>query len=146
MKTRKMTVLAVDDDASAQRLISRTIDRKLADRFSLTTFEQSTDALRWLDEHCCDLVLTEIVLPEVDGLEVMRAAKRRNAWTQFVVCTGHSTVSRLTDAVEGGAADYLLKPIKTEELVSILEQQYARFARWQSAVARTLAARATATV
>lgn len=144
MKTRKMTLLVVDDDPSILRLISRVLERRYADRFSSVAFEYPRDAVRWLEQHCCDLVFSDIEMPELDGLEVMRLAKRRNAWTQVVFITGNSTFHRLSEAVEGGAADYILKPIRTEELDAVLEQQYARFARWESAVARTLAARKAA--
>ena len=51
-----------------------------------------------------------------------------------------SDVQALTEAVEFGASDYLLKPIDQEDLVSLLSQQYVRCARWQSAVLGTLEA------
>jgi DNA-binding NtrC family response regulator len=93
----------------------------------------------WLAAHSCDVLVSDIEMPGLDGLELLRIAKRRNVWTQVVFITGHSSVDRLIDAVALGATDYLLKPIDREEITEVVEQLCRRCARWQSAMIETFA-------
>ena len=137
---RKLNVLLVDDDPSIVRLLTHVVESRLGDKLSVCGLTNSGEALAWLEHNCCDILVSDIDMPDIDGLQMLRYAKRRNAWTQIVFITAHSTWDRLTEAVEFGASDYLLKPIDQDDLVTLLSQQYVRCARWQSAVLGTLEA------
>lgn len=137
---RKLNLLAVDDDPSIVRLVGRIIEKRLSDRVAVREETDPERARTWLDENCCDLLVSDLEMPGFNGLEMLRYAKSRNAWTQVIFITGHSTWGRISKAIEFGASDYLLKPIDPEELVTILNQQYVRCARWQNAVLGTLQA------
>jgi DNA-binding NtrC family response regulator len=93
----------------------------------------------WLAAHSCDVLISDIEMPGLDGLELLRAAKACNVWTQVVFITGHSSVNRLIEAVALGAADYLIKPLDREEILEVVEQLCRRCARWQSALIETFA-------
>ncbi len=136
--TPKLNVLLVDDDPAIVRLVSHVLGEHFGDRITIAGQTDSAAALVWLDHNCCDLVLSDISMPGIDGLELLKAAKRRNAWTQVIFLTGHSTWERIDQAIESGASDYLLKPIDRRELIALVEQVAARCARWRSAVAETL--------
>jgi DNA-binding NtrC family response regulator len=137
---RKVNLLIVDDDPSMVRLLTRVVERHLGDKMSVCGLSDSSEALAWLEHHCCDILVSDIDMPDIDGLQMLRYAKRRNAWTQVIFITAHTTWEKLTEAVEFGASDYLLKPINQDELVTLLSQQYVRCARWQTAVLGTLEA------
>lgn len=137
---RKLNLLVVDDDPSIVRLATRIVERRLGDRIAVFGQTDSEQTRRWLEENCCDLLISDLEMPGVGGLELLRFAKRRNAWTQVMFITAHSTWDKISEAIEFGASDYLLKPIDPEELVAILSQQYIRCARWQNAVLGTLQA------
>ena len=137
---RKVNLLIVDDDPSMVRLLTRVVERQLGDKMSICGLSDASEALAWLERNCCDILVSDIDMPEVDGLQMLRYAKRRNAWTQVIFITAHTTWEKLTEAVEFGASDYLLKPIDHDDLVSLLKQQYVRCARWQTAVLGTLEA------
>ena len=137
---RKLNVLIVDDDPSIVRLLTRVIERGLGDKLSVCGLSDATEALAWLERNCCDILVSDIDMPDIDGLQMLRYAKRRNAWTQVIFITAHTTWEKLTEAVEFGASDYLLKPIDQDDLITLLSQQYVRCARWQSAVLGTLEA------
>jgi DNA-binding NtrC family response regulator len=137
---RKLNLLVVDDDPSIVRLATRIVERRLGDRIAVFGQTDSEQTRRWLEENCCDLLISDLEMPGVGGLELLRFAKRRNAWTQVIFITAHSTWDKISEAIEFGASDYLLKPIDPEELVAILSQQYIRCARWQNAVLGTLQA------
>jgi DNA-binding response OmpR family regulator len=73
-------------------------------------------------------------MPQIDGIELLRFAKSRNALTQVLFLTGHSTQDTLLGALEFGATDYLLKPIDREQLVARLQEAQSRKRRWQQAL------------
>ena len=137
---RKLNLLIVDDDPSMVRLLTRLVEQRLGDKLNVFGLTDSNEALTWLEHNCCDILVSDIDMPDVDGLQMLRYAKRRNAWTQVIFITGHTTWDRLTEAVEFGASDYLLKPIDQDDLIALLSQQYVRCARWQFAVLGTLEA------
>lgn len=137
---RKLNLLIVDDDPSMVRLLTRLVEQRLGDKLNVCGLTDSSEALAWLEHNCCDILVSDIDMPDVDGLQMLRFAKRRNAWTQVIFITGHTTWDRLTEAVEFGASDYLLKPIDQDDLIALLSQQYVRCARWQFAVLGTLEA------
>ncbi|HVX62752.1 MAG TPA: response regulator [Pirellulales bacterium] len=137
---RKLNLLAVDDDPSIVRLLCNVVERRLGDRLAVHGETDSERAKQWLAENCCDLLISDLEMPGSGGLEMLRYAKGRNAWTQVIFITAYSTWERISEAIEYGASDYLLKPIDQDELIDVLEQQYVRCARWQRAVLGTLEA------
>lgn len=137
---RKLNLLAIDDDPSIVCLLTHIIEQRLGDRIAVQGETDPERARRWLNENCCDLLISDLEMPGVSGLEMLRYAKSRNAWTQVIFVTAHSTWDKLSEAIEFGASDYLLKPIDHEEIIALLNQQYVRCARWQNAVLGTLQA------
>lgn len=135
---RKLNLLVVDDDPSITRLVTNILSTSLADDIAITALNSPAEAQKWIHRHCCDLLLSDIEMPGIDGLEMLRFAKGQNAWTQVVFLTGHSTWDRIAEAVEYGASDYLLKPIDRNDLVTVIENVCTRIRRWQSAVLDTL--------
>jgi DNA-binding NtrC family response regulator len=138
MVVRKLNVLVVDDDGATLALVVKLLQSKLGDKFVVHGVDSSYRAQRWIETHCCDILLSDIEMPGSDGLELMRVAKRQNAWTQVIFITAHSTWDRIAEAIELGASNYVLKPVKHEELIEVLEQEYRRCVRWQTAVMGTL--------
>lgn len=137
---RKLNILIIDDDPSIVRLLTHLVETRLGDKLNVFGLTDSSEAMSWLERNCCDILVSDIDMPDADGLQMLRFAKRRNAWTQVIFITAHTTWDRLTEAVEFGASDYLLKPIDQDDLIALLSQQYVRCARWQSAVLGTLEA------
>ena len=137
VSARKLTLMIVDDDPSIVRLLRHALENRFADQIDVHVETSAPTALAWLDEHCCDLLISDIEMPGIDGLDILRHAKFRNAWTQVVFITGHSSLDRINEAVESGASDYLLKPIDRDELVDVVSQLGRRCARWQAALLST---------
>jgi DNA-binding NtrC family response regulator len=69
-----------------------------------------------------DLILLDIVMPEMDGLEVLKELKNAGVSSEVVVITGYATVETAVDAMKQGAADYLSKPFTPEELVVVIQK------------------------
>ena len=135
---RKLNTLVLDDDPSIVRLVTHLLQDRMSQTLEVTGLTDPVEAQQWIDQHCCDILISDIEMPQMDGLSMLIFAKRRNAWTQVIFMTAHSTWDRITEALENGASDYLLKPIDGDELVDLVTQQCARFTRWQSAVSGTI--------
>jgi len=135
---RKLTLLVLDDDPSIVRLISHSLEKHFSGTIDVYSHTDPVEARQWLNSNCCDIFLSDIEMPEIDGLELLKFAKRRNAWTQVVFMTGHSTWDRISAAIESGATDYLVKPLDIDQMNTLVEGLVERFARWEEAVSGTL--------
>ena len=134
---RQLNLVILDDDPAVVRLVEKFVDGDLAEKFNIVSFTDPAVAQQWIDEKCCDVLLSDIEMPGIDGLEMLRFAKRRNSWTQVIFITGHSSWDRIATAIEQGATDYLVKPIQRDALVGLLSQAHQRATRWQQAVRET---------
>jgi len=134
---RKLNLLIVDDDPSIVRLADKYLRAEFAERIALTTFSDPRAARQQIEDAGCDLLISDIQMPGLGGLEMLQVAKRRNAWTQVIFMTGHSTWDHIAEAIEAGACDYLLKPLVREELQRVVDQSCERLARWQKVVRET---------
>ncbi|PQO35208.1 response regulator [Blastopirellula marina] len=131
---RKLNVVIVDDDPSMKRLLMQVLSNRFEDRVNLWGFTDPHEAQQWMDQNCCDLLISDIEMPNIDGMGMLIFAKRRNSWTQVIFLTGHSSWDRVTEAIENGASDFLLKPLDKDELVKLVDQELERFVRWQTAL------------
>lgn len=137
---RQLNLLIVDDDPTIVRLVQSYLEKGLPDDLNLHTATSPAEAQSWLDKNCCDILVSDIEMPGISGLEMLSFARRRNAWTQVVFLTGHSTWDRIAEAIENGASDYLLKPIDRDELLEVISQTCSRMRRWQQALKGTFSA------
>jgi DNA-binding NtrC family response regulator len=138
---RKTKLLLVDDDPNMVRLLARVINRSFGDEMELQSLTDPTKARDAIERDLIDMLVTDLEMPGTSGLSLLRCAKRRNALTQVLFITAHSSLDALSDALELGATDYLLKPLDQSELVELLEQAQKRVRRWRQALAGTFAAR-----
>ena len=135
------TLLLVDDDPSMVRLLNKIIERQFEDEIELMSLTDPKEARRQIEAQIVDILITDLEMPGVNGLELLRCAKRRNPCTQVLFMTGHSTLDALTDALELGATDYLLKPLDQMHLIKLVGDAQERLLRWREALAGTLRAR-----
>lgn len=110
-------VFFVDDephirDAVAQALLIEGID--------VTCLPNAVEALRVIDPNTPAIIITDIHMPVMDGLEFMRTLRSKNDHFQFIVLTGHGDVKTAVDAMKSGAYDFLEKPFSTEQLMKSL--------------------------
>jgi len=134
MQKRKLQTVILDDDLSIVRLLRVVLEKHFSDELDISQYTDPLEAQAGLDATCCDLLISDIDMPGKNGIEMLDYAKKRNAWTQVVFLTGQSSWVYVTDAVEHGASDFLLKPIDTQSLCSVVEQLIERTRRWQVAL------------
>ncbi len=114
------TILIVEDEPKMLRLL----DLNLAeDGYTTHTAQEAETALKILRKEKIDLVLTDLKLPGMDGLEFLQAVKRSNAHTPVIVMTAYGTVETAVEAMKAGASDYVLKPFSIEEIKLIIHKE-----------------------
>ncbi|HEV2491472.1 MAG TPA: sigma-54 dependent transcriptional regulator [Terriglobia bacterium] len=114
------TLLIVEDEPKMQRLL----ELNLADEgFTIHTAPSAEAALDRLRQDKVDLVLTDLRLPGMSGLEFLQAVKRTNANLPVVVMTAYGSVETAVDAMKAGASDYVLKPFSMEEIKLIIHKE-----------------------
>jgi len=108
-------VLVVDDEPGLREMLSILLKRDGLDVVTAPGFARAKEALATSIEPFA-LVLTDLVMPDGTGLELLTIAKERNPATEVIVMTAHSTVEAALDAMRRGAYDFVAKPFQTAEL------------------------------
>jgi EAL domain-containing protein (putative c-di-GMP-specific phosphodiesterase class I) len=111
-------ILVVEDDRA---LLEAYTDVLLAAGFDVVAASDGAGALRALDTDPFDVVLTDLVLPSVTGVEILRAVRERDLDVPVVLITGNPSVETAVQAIELGALRYLVKPASAEELIRATE-------------------------
>jgi DNA-binding NtrC family response regulator len=98
--TPTLRVIIVDDDMSQARLYSSILQKAFGDTVDIAAFSESREAAEYLGDHLVDVLITDLRMPNVDGLELIRIAKHRSSGAQVLVMTASSTADSLVDAAE----------------------------------------------
>ena len=135
MSTSRMTsVVIVDDEPTIVRVAEKVLRDHFGDVMQIFSTTNSEDAQNHIGHRRCDVLLSDIEMPGIHGLEMLKAARQYNAWTRVIFMTGHSTWDLIAEAIENGAADYLVKPIDHQQLIQVVAQERDRLDRWHGAV------------
>jgi two-component system response regulator AtoC len=110
-------ILVVDDEPNLRRVLSAQLER---DGYDVHTAEDGEQALGILKEHHIDLVITDLRMPRIDGMELLRRAQKLDAELPVVMITAHGTVDNAVEALKTGAFDYLTKPFDQVEVRTIV--------------------------
>lgn len=112
--TNERTVFVVDDDEAA--LDSLVVLLK-SDGLKAKGFQSAHDFLATFDPEARGCVITDLRMPSMDGVELMRALKGAGCILPVIVITGHADVSRAVDAMKAGASDFIEKPYESEQIL-----------------------------
>ena len=107
-QAQRKHLLIVDDEPVILQILKAVFEDEPV---RLTCVGTGTDALRVLDEQPVDLVITDKNLPDVNGIELLKAAKSINAFTEVIVITGYASLDSALTAMEHDAFDYVVKPL-----------------------------------
>ena len=116
---RKPVLLAIDDESGILTLIRRFAG---AAGFTVVTNTSAGDAIAGVSAVAPDVALVDLRMPEVGGLDVLRAIRIAQPQCQVILMTGHAAVDSAIDAVKLGALDYLVKPLDFDRLRRLLRQ------------------------
>ncbi len=114
-----MKLLLVDDDASVRRVLQFKLQKR---GFAVITVSDGREALQRLRAEPFDLLLSDIRMPKMDGIELLEQAKAIQPNIKVVLITAHAAVSQAVKAVKLGAFDYLTKPFEDDELFVAIDK------------------------
>ena len=117
--TMSSRLLILDDEATHVRALCDTLE---AEGFITVGFTQATLALAALREQSFDLVLTDLTMPGMDGIEFLQAAREIDTNVVGIVMTGHGTIDSAVAAMKAGALDYILKPFTLRMILPVLNR------------------------
>src|SRR5271156_3359815 len=113
-------ILIVEDEAKMRRLLELNLGE---DGFTTFSAGDAEAGMKLLRENTVDLVLTDLKLPGMNGLEFLQAVKRHNAALPVVVMTAFGTVETAVEAMKAGASDYVLKPFSLAEMRMVVHKE-----------------------
>lgn len=109
------SVLAIDDEVDFMETLVNRLNKRKIEAIGVSSGEQ---ALSLLKDRSFDIVLLDIKMPGgMGGIETLRAIRRHHPLTEVILLTGHASLETSVEGIRLGAFDYLLKPVKFEELL-----------------------------
>lgn len=115
----ELDILVIDDE----RVVLDAVEHILsAEGMHIATAQDGSTALRALDQHRFRLVLCDIMMPEMDGFQVLSEVQRRFPQTPVIISTGFSTVENAVRSLSAGAIDFVPKPFTADELLSTVSR------------------------
>ncbi|MCX5873152.1 MAG: sigma-54 dependent transcriptional regulator [Deltaproteobacteria bacterium] len=117
-------LLVVDDEPDFLRGLARSIPKEIP--YRVLTAETGEEALRLLDKHPVELVLTDIRMPDMNGIQLLEEIKSRDPWITVVVMTAYGTIESAIDAIKKGAYDFVQKPFTPDEINRLLKKALER--------------------
>jgi DNA-binding NtrC family response regulator len=121
----KLTILVVDDESIVGKRLKPALEKS---GYAVDVVETGADAIRLLDERAYDIVVTDIRMEGVDGMDVLRRAQSKSPKPLVIMITGYATVDVARDALTIGAFDFIAKPFRIEDLRAVLARAAERIA------------------
>ncbi|MFC1884106.1 response regulator [Thermodesulfobacteriota bacterium] len=120
---KKIQVMLVDDEVE----FLDTLTKRLRKRgVNITGVESGEEALQTLGHGQYDVVILDVRMPGLDGIEVLRVIKERYPLMEVIMLTGHANVEVAVQGMELGAFDYLMKPMDIDELLYKVEDAFKK--------------------
>jgi two-component system sensor histidine kinase/response regulator len=111
------SILIVDDEAAHLKALCDTLS---IEGYTTTGTPSARSALDMLRAQPFDVLLTDLIMPEMTGIALLNAARELSPDIACIVMTGHGTIDSAVEAMKGGAIDYVLKPIKLNALMQVI--------------------------
>lgn len=111
--SRKHSILVVDDEKVTRQNLEHVFKK---DGYDVKTAASGTEALTFLKESAFDVIVTDLKMEKVDGLDVLSHAKAKNPNTEVIIITGYATVNTAIEAMKKGSYHFLAKPLKLNEI------------------------------
>jgi two-component system, response regulator YesN len=125
MLSPSKTILIVDDEPLTRNGIRRTLESWSAGRFRILCADCGAEALNLLTQETVNLLLTDIRMPEISGLEMVETLRKQGHPITVIAISGHPDFHYAQTAIQLGIVNYLLKPVAKQKLIDAVEQALA---------------------
>ncbi|VIO72899.1 Transcriptional regulatory protein FixJ [Bradyrhizobium ivorense] len=117
--TTRRAILVIDDDAAMRDSLAFLLD---VNGFAVTTYETATDFLDHFESGTVDCIVSDIRMPGMSGLELVRRLKADASACPVILMTGHGDVALAVEAMKAGAVDFIEKPFEDEALLRAINE------------------------
>ena len=112
-------VLIIDDEPLMRLSIS---DALKAEGYNIASVESGGEGLKAIKDKAYDIVITDLKLPEVDGLHILKSCRHYSPMTKILMITAYGSVETAVEAMRQGAYDYITKPFSMDEMIIIVKR------------------------
>ncbi|GBC60550.1 response regulator [Desulfonema ishimotonii] len=127
----KLRMMLVDDEERFLITTQKLLSKK---GYDVLIANSGTEALDLLNQKNVHVVILDVKMPGMDGIETLREIKTRFPLTEVIMLTGHATVESAVDGLKSGATDYLMKPTGLDELIHKAEDAFAKRQRMEEKI------------
>ncbi len=120
MDKQKKSILIIDDDKSILNIFTRILQKQ---GYQTDTAETGEEALEKLQNNTYDLALIDVKLPDTNGTDLLARINQTHPNMIKIAITGYPSLEDASKVIDRGAAAYLVKPVKSEELVSLIAEK-----------------------
>jgi len=113
-------ILVVDDEVSLLVLLQRIITERMP--YSVYTTASPVEAIKEVEQNDYDLLIADLKMPNVDGLDLLQRVKQLNKNTEVVIITAFGSVETAVEAIKKGAYDYITKPFRKEQILVTIDR------------------------
>lgn len=132
----KLKTLIVDDDKMVLTLLRQYL--KSREELEISTVETPREALNLIKKEKFHLLISDIVMPEMDGITLLEEAKKVDPLTHVIMMTADSTLGRVIESLGYGAMDFVMKPfISPEDILDVIDVSIQRWERWNRVMKKT---------
>ncbi len=119
----KQHIFLVDDEPKVRKVVGKTLERI---GLKVSCFARAADCLEQLTSQKCDLLITDVKMPKMDGIELLAEAKRIIPLLPVIVITGYGDIPMAVRAMKAGASDFIEKPLGRRSLLLAVESVLRR--------------------
>ncbi len=123
------TLLIADDEPNIRRVLQAIF---VKDGYEVQVAENGVKALEWAAQHPVSLLITDLIMPDMNGVELIQKIKQKHPDSVAIVITAYATIKTCVDAMRYGASDYITKPFDMDEIRAVVKRAVARASEAQS--------------
>ena len=123
------TLLIADDEPNIRRVLQAIF---VKDGYDVQVAENGVKALEWASANPVSLLITDLIMPDMNGVELIQKVKQKQPDAVAIVITAYATIKTCVDAMRFGASDYITKPFDMDEIRAVVKRAVARAAEAQS--------------
>jgi DNA-binding NtrC family response regulator len=123
------TLLIADDEPNIRRVLQAIF---VKDGYEVQVAENGVKALEWASQNPVSLLITDLIMPDMNGVELIQKVKQKHPDSVAIVITAYATIKTCVDAMRYGASDYITKPFDMDEIRAVVKRAVARAAEAQS--------------
>jgi DNA-binding NtrC family response regulator len=123
MDSNKTSILILDDEPIVSKRLKPSLEKK---GYEVETFTRGADALARVQERKFDIVVTDLKMEGVDGMQFLTEVKEKYPDTEVIVITGFATMATAKESFNKGVFDFLAKPFKLGEIAEVIAKAEAK--------------------